>query len=350
MVSPEPLVFSLQHFCLHDGPGIRSLVFFKGCPLRCPWCQNVESWKAGSEIAFKPALCINCGTCVRKCPEHALAEVGTRDTTRCRGCFTCIDSCPSGAMTLFGVQRSPEDVVEELRPEFSLFTTSGGGVTFTGGEPTLYPDFSARLARSLRTEGIHIAMETCGFFDLKRLRPLLRELRLVLFDIKIYDREQHRQMCGADNTVIKKNLKALVEAGSGQGAPAVWPRLPLVPGLTDGQDNIKGWAGFLRSLGISFLTIVPYHPMGASKRRWLGLPAGPELRVPTDAEIQTAGGLFSAEGIMTYKPGEEPFPEDSIGPAQGLPRDLPGAAHDRRVEHRGLPTDGHGPTGLNTPR
>ena len=305
MGSVEPLILSMQHFCLHDGPGIRSLVFFKGCPLRCLWCQNIESWKAETEIDFKAHLCINCGRCVEKCPEHAFPEVGKRNAERCRYCFTCTDNCPSGAMKRFGVSRSVEELVEELRPEFSLFRTSGGGVTFTGGEPTLYPDFTGRLAKSLRAEGIDVALETCGLFNLERLRPLLQEMQLVLFDIKVFDEAQHRRLCGAENTVIKKNLKSLVEGWKRKEGPLIWPRLPIVPGMTDGHDNIKGWAGFLRGLGLSFLTIVPYHPMGVNKRRWLGLPASPELRVPMDAELKTIEQLFFAEGIRVYKPGEE---------------------------------------------
>ena len=305
MGSVEPLILSLQHFCLHDGPGIRSLVFFKGCPLRCLWCQNIESWKAETEIAFKAHLCINCGRCVEKCPEHAFPEVGKRNAERCRYCFTCTDNCPSGAMKRFGVSRSVEELVEELRPEFSLFKTSGGGVTFTGGEPTLYPDFIVRLAKCLRAEGVDVVLETCGFFNLERLRPLLQELQLVLFDIKVFDEAQHRRLCGAENTVIKNNLKSLVEAWKRKEGTLIWPRLPIVPGMTDGLDNIKGWAGFLRGLGLSFLTLVPYHPMGVNKRRWLGLPASPELRVPTDAELKSIEQLFSAEGIKVYKPGEE---------------------------------------------
>jgi pyruvate formate lyase activating enzyme len=305
MESAEPLIISLQHFCLHDGPGIRSLVFFKGCPLRCTWCQNVESWKAEAEIAFKAHLCINCGKCVEKCPEHALPEVGRRNAELCRYCFTCTDSCPSGAMTRFGISLSVEEIVEKLRPEFSLFRTSGGGVTFTGGEPTLYPDFADRLSKSLRAERIDVALETCGFFNLEKLWPLLRELQLVLFDIKVFDAEKHRHFCGIENTVIKKNLKSLVNSWKRREGPLIWPRLPLVPGMTDGDDNIKGWAGFLREMGITFLTIVPYHPMGANKRRWLGLPAIPELRLPMDAEFKSIEQLFSAEGIRVYKPGEE---------------------------------------------
>lgn len=305
MGSPEPLIISLQHFCLHDGPGIRSLVFFKGCPLRCIWCQNVESWKAEAEIAFKAHLCINCGKCVEKCPERALPEVGKRNAELCRYCFTCTDSCPSGAMTRFGISLSVEEIMEKLRPEFSLFRTSGGGVTFTGGEPTLYPDFAGRLSKSLRSEGIDVALETCGFFNLENLRPLLRDLQLVLFDIKVFDAEQHEHFCGIENTLIKKNLKSLVDSWKRREGPLIWPRLPLIPGMTDGHNNIKSWAGFLRELEVPFLTIVPYHPLGANKRRWLGLPAIPELRAPMDAEFKSIEQLFSAEGIRVYKPGEE---------------------------------------------
>jgi pyruvate formate lyase activating enzyme len=305
MGSAEPIILSLQHFCLHDGPGIRSLVFFKGCPLRCPWCQNIESWKPQTEIAFKAHLCINCVRCVEKCPEYAISEVGKRDAELCRYCFTCTDNCPSGAMKRFGVSRSVEELLAELRPEFSLFKTSGGGVTLTGGEPTLYPDFATKLGKSLRAEGIDVVLETCGFFNLETVRPLIQEMQLVLFDIKVFDEAQHRRLCGAENTVIKNNLKSLVDAWNRKEGPLIWPRLPIVPGMTDGQENIKGWAGFLRGLGISFLTIVPYHPMGGNKRRWLGLPAGPELRVPVDEEIKTIEQLFSAEGIKVCKPGEE---------------------------------------------
>jgi len=307
MGSPEPLIFSLQHFCLHDGPGIRSLVFFKGCPLRCVWCQNVESWRADAEIAFKAHLCIACERCVERCPRHAIAKPGHRDAQRCGGCFTCVEACPSGAMTRFGVKMTPEEIVAELRPEFPLLRESGGGVTLTGGEPTLFPEFATTLARLLRSEGIRVALETCGLFNLERLRPLLTELQLVLFDIKVFDGEHHRLLCGSDNTMIKENLRSLAEAVTRGEGPSVWPRLPLVPGMTDGHANIRAWAGFLKDIGIPFLTVVPYHTMGANKRRWLGIPAGPDLQIPGDGEIGAVEKLFFTEGIRVFKPGEEGF-------------------------------------------
>jgi pyruvate formate lyase activating enzyme len=208
-------------------------------------------------------------------------------------------------MTRFGVLQSVEDIMEELRPEFSLFKTSGGGVTFTGGEPTLYPEFTGRLAKTLHSEGIDVALETCGLFNLEKLRPLLQDLQLVLFDIKVFDEAKHRRLCGAGNIEIKNNLKSLVDDWNKRSGPFVWPRLPIVPGMTDGNDNIKGWAGFLRELGLSFLTIVPYHPMGVSKRKWLGLPSMSDIHVPSDAELKLIEQSFLDEGISIYKPGEE---------------------------------------------
>ena len=313
MGSPEPLIFSVQHFCVHDGPGIRSLVFFKGCPLRCVWCQNAESWRADAEIAFKSHLCIACERCLERCPKHAIATPGHRDPKICGHCFTCVEACPSGAVTRFGVKRTPEEIVAELRPEFPLLKESGGGVTLTGGEPTLFPEFATSLARLLRSEGIQVTLETCGFFKLEQLRPLLVELQLVLFDIKVFDGEQHRLLCGSHNSVIKENLISLAEAGRNGEAPPVWPRLPLVPGMTDGEANIRSWAGFLRDSGIPFLTVVPYHPMGANKRGWLGLPAGPEIRVLKEGEIESVEQLLYTEGIRVFKPGEEDFQGNPIG-------------------------------------
>jgi len=305
MASADPLVFSLQHFCLHDGPGIRSIVFFKGCPLRCIWCQNVESWNPHAETAFKAHLCIGCSSCVKSCPEHAMQEIGKRDKSHCIQCHTCVEVCPSGALTLFGKARSPGSILEELRPEFSLFRTSGGGVTFSGGEPTLHPEFLTGLTRDLRLEGIESAIETCGFFDLERTWPVIRKVSHILYDIKIFLEEDHRRFCGAGNEVIKDNLRSLASFCGRNDYPILWPRFPLIPGITGGQDNIRSWAKLLQGLGIPHVTIVPYHPMGENKRRWLGLPEGPALRIHDEEEIRAAEMIFQAEGIQACRPGEE---------------------------------------------
>ena len=301
----EALVLSVQHFCLHDGPGVRSLVFLKGCPLRCVWCQNPESNRAGPERAFKAQKCIACGTCVDACPEQAIDAPGLRDAARCRLCFTCVARCPSEALVRFGTARSADSVVDELRPELPLLTSSGGGVTLTGGEPTQHPEVALELTRALKALGVHVAMETCGHFRMADAAALVAALDLVLFDLKPFDDQEHQRLCGASNVKAKENLRALAAAHREGKGPPVWPRLPLVPGLTDGRENLLAWADFLRELGLSRLTLVPFHRLGEGKREWLGLPPGPAVAPPTRAALESASALLASRGVATFAPGDE---------------------------------------------
>jgi pyruvate formate lyase activating enzyme len=210
-------------------------------------------------------------------------------------------------------------LLAELRPEFPLYRTSGGGVTLTGGEPALWAGFAADLAEALRAEGIPVAMETCGLFPTSGVAGsreattgvaadvgrLLRSLDLVLFDVKVFNEAEHRRLCGAGNARIKENLRALAATAGRDGNPVVWARLPLVPEVTAGEGNLGAWAGFLRRCGLSRLTLVPYHSLGESKRAWLGLPAGPAFRAPTEAEIVAARDVLAASGVSACAPGEE---------------------------------------------
>jgi len=325
----KTLIFSIQHFCLHDGPGIRSIVFFKGCPLRCAWCQNPESWNKKPELAFKAHLCIGCETCLDACPQNAILSPGNRNTDLCRLCFTCVDKCPSSALTRFGVYRSVDDIVEELKSEYAFYKNSGGGVTFSGGEPTLFPDFATRLALALKKDGIHVAIETCGMFQSHGMEDVtgppdttgptdptgapqgkvwdfLSLIDLVIFDVKLFDNEAHKQYCGTGNAPIKYNLKYLSKLKqSGQG-PDVRLRMPVVPGITDTADNLSGWAGFLAENNFSAITLVPYHNMGESKRSWIGLAPGPDLPSLTDKAMDAVRKFFIAGNFSCFDPGEEP--------------------------------------------
>jgi len=329
----QPLVFSIQHFCLHDGPGVRSLVFFKGCPLRCVWCQNPESWSTEQELGFKAHLCINCQTCVNVCSEKAMLAVGKRDRNRCRLCFTCASRCLTGALVCFGTPQTVESIMEELRPEYPFFRSSGGGVTFTGGEPTMHAGFVAELARSLRSEGIHLAMETCGQFniggDLQPGKPsagesqnrrrglegpvwdLLSNIDLVLFDLKVFDDAQHRRLCGMGNADIKRNFHILATLAARGHGPVLWPRLPIIPELTDTSENLEGWAGFLKENELFQLTLIPYHNLGESKRTWLGIKPGSKLKANIDKALTAAQQVLAQEGITCYPPGEEDWPDST---------------------------------------
>ena len=319
----KALVFSVQHFCLHDGPGIRSTIFFKGCPLRCSWCQNLESWSKKPEIAFKQHLCIGCRTCVDSCPEQALSDPGYRNPDKCVLCFTCVEECSSTAVVRFGDLRSVGSILDELQPEFPYYLNSKGGVTFSGGEPTLYPEFLVKLTEELQNKGVHVSMETCGHFSFNEkaiddintgvssktskagLKKLLSIIDLVIFDLKLFDDEEHKQYCGTDNRQIKENFTALAKNKSTQNKPGIWPRLPIIPGITDSRHNLLNWSDFLLENQIPFLTLVPYHKMGESKRSWLNTKPGPDLSPVSDELLKAAQNILESRGITCYTPGEE---------------------------------------------
>ena len=308
------VVTAIQHFCLHDGPGTRSVVFFKGCPLRCPWCQNPETWRSDPQRFFKQAKCLGCGSCVKACPEGALLEAGQPEA-KCRARFDCTRACPSGALSRVGDSYTIDGLLADLRPEFPLFRRSGGGVTLSGGEPTFAAlPVAAALTKRLHDEGLHVALETCGSFALERVDgdlksaagELLAQVDLVLFDIKIFDPDEHKAICGAGNGRIRRNLELLAERARNGVLPELWPRLPLVPEMTDGSHNLRAWADFLKSLRLTSVTLVPYHRMGESKRAWLGYPPmSPQLATLSTASLDRARRIFAAAGIECFRPGEE---------------------------------------------
>lgn len=324
----DPLIFSIQHFCVHDGPGIRSVVFVKGCPLRCVWCQNPESWKLDAELGHKARSCIGCRTCVAVCPTGAMRSPGDWSAEACSRCFKCVEKCPSGALTRFGEARDRDAVFAELAKEFALYRQSGGGVTFSGGEATLFPAFMAGLGGALRADGIHTAVETCGLFRLRgaaaedelpndeaawrrfAAQPAWRALAamdLVLFDLKIVDRARHRRYCGADNAHILANfrlLAALARAGRG---PMLWPRLPLVPGITDDEDNLRAVARCVRAAGIGAITLLPYHNLGAEKFDWLRRADGFRESLLPEERLAWARGIVADEGLRWFASGEEDY-------------------------------------------
>lgn len=307
-----PLVFALQHFCLHDGPGTRSIVFFKGCPLRCSWCQNPESWRREVELGHKANVCISCEQCVQICPTSAMRRPGDWEPDACTSCMKCVDVCPAGAMVRFGEARSVEMLHAELRKEYALYRRSGGGVTFSGGEATLFADFAGKLAAELRQDGIHVTVETCGLFNLEdvelrtKVRRLLAHTDLLLFDLKLFSDEAHRLHCGAGNVRIKDNLVALARERR-EGSPlALWPRLPVIPGITDTPANLAGWANFLLELNLTHISLVPYHELGSGKRRWLkGIPLAPRLPILSEHSLEQTRQYLRDRGITPYAPGEE---------------------------------------------
>ena len=266
---PIGLVFDIQRFAVHDGGGIRTLVFLKGCPLRCRWCQNPESMRPEPEIMRIPHHCISCVKCMTLCPQQAIrlsptGEVAV-DRTLCDLCGDCVASCYAGSMTIVGRYLTPGEVMEEVERDRKFYTHSGGGVTFSGGEPTMQPDFLLACLEAAKARGLHTAIETCGHAPWETFAALLGKVDLFLCDIKHMDAQRHHELTGASNRRILDNIARLAGAGA-----ALRLRLPLVPGANDADDNIAATARFAATLpGLEGFDILPYHRLGESKWRQL---------------------------------------------------------------------------------
>jgi pyruvate formate lyase activating enzyme len=291
------LVYDIQRFSVHDGPGIRTTVFFKGCPLRCRWCQNPESLRPRVEIAFFADRCRSSAACLTTCPTGALAPGTDRVVReRCDGCGACVPACAWGALQPVGREWGAEELAAEAARDAPFFAVSEGGVTLSGGEPTLQMGFALDLATRLRARGIGVGLQTCGAFAWEDFLPLLSQLEFVHFDLKLSDPQAHQRWTGSDNAVILENARRLAS----RGAPVTF-RMPVVPGVNDGEENLRATAEFLASVGRPRLQLLPYHSMGEAKRVRVGSPT-PPLGLPvsgaTAAEsLASAGQRLRARGI-----------------------------------------------------
>jgi pyruvate formate lyase activating enzyme len=263
-----PLIADIKRHSLEDGPGIRSVVFFKGCPLRCGFCHNPEMQRVEAEIVFRPDRCIACGECVRVCAAHAasLTDAGRIDRTCCDGCGKCAVVCPGSALAQVGQPYPVDELVEILLRDEAYYRRSGGGVTFSGGECTLFPEYLVALSTALEPHGIHIVVETAGDFDEAWfVRDLLPLVDLVYFDVKLADADLHRSHCGHDNRRILANLAALLSVAPER----VEVRIPLVPGITATDENLVALARQLRGgvpRAYAAADAQPLHDRGRGRR------------------------------------------------------------------------------------
>jgi pyruvate formate lyase activating enzyme len=278
--TPEGTVLNIQRYSTHDGPGVRTTVFLKGCSNACAWCHNPESLSPRSELQIFPDRCIGCGACLQVCPGGAHRLEGGEKKyfrERCTACGRCADECFAGAIEAAGRTMTTDAVMEEVLQDATYYGNSGGGVTFSGGEPVLQAEFLGELLRRSKESGLHTAVQTAGNYDWEELAGILPLVDLVMCDLKFIDPALHRQYVGNDGTRIRKNFQRL---GRQDAAMAV--RTPVVGGANDAPEEIAGIARFIREFrGLRYYELIPYHALGESKRKSLGLPAKTRFHTPS---------------------------------------------------------------------
>lgn len=277
------LIFDIQRFSVHDGPGIRTTVFLKGCPLSCLWCQNPESISRRPEITYIASKCIQCDKCLDVCPEGAIRSAnGAKELLRqaCTLCGDCLDVCYAEALNIFGRWLTVPELMEIVELDREFYMRSGGGVTFSGGEPAAQPDFLRAACREAQARRLHTTIDTSGYVGWDTFRSILSHVDLVLYDLKHMDSAVHRRLTGVPNELILENLQRLAQIGH-----PVHVRVPLIPGYNDSEENVRATAAFVATLpNVKSLDILPYHRLGEPKWKQLDVSYELEDVMPPDRE------------------------------------------------------------------
>ncbi len=290
-------IFSIQRYSIQDGPGIRTTVFFKGCPLRCKWCSNPESQGSLPEVMVRRPKCEGCGECVKACPRGAVDLVEGRvhiDRSLCDLCMDCVEACPTGALEVTGREITVGEALHECCQDEPFYRNSDGGVTLSGGEPLYQPEFALHLLKACKEKALSTALDTCGYASWEVLDAILVYTDLVLFDLKHLDPETHRMGTGVENERILQNLRKMTDFGRAR----VWIRIPLIPGFNDSEEHARAVAKVLAGMPVEKVSLLSYHEWGRPKYESLGRDYPFEGRDRDDEEkVGKIKVLLESEGL-----------------------------------------------------
>jgi len=290
------IVFNIQRYSIHDGPGIRTIVFLKGCPLRCKWCSNPESQELNPELRYMKQSCVHCHFCIHLCPRKAItpSENGIEiDRSECNKCFKCVENCVTGALKIEGKKMSVDEVVDEVMKDEVFYRRSGGGVTLSGGEVLVQYSFAAAILKAVKEKGINTAIETTGYASWNHFQQVLEYTDYVLYDLKHTDNNKHSEGTGVGLSKIIENLYKIAESGKN-----LIVRIPLIPGFNMDEKNIIKTIELLKTINQNKVHILPFHQLGSQKYEDLGREYQlKHLKPPNDNEVSLIKEIFKRHGI-----------------------------------------------------
>ena len=292
------VIFDIKKYAIHDGPGIRTTVFFKGCPLACRWCHNPEGINIESERIYHRERCIGCGECIQICPQKVLiqtAEGVFSNPAKCVRCRACAEHCPSEAVEFIGQKMTVAEVVRQIEKDIAFYDESGGGITLSGGEPLMQPEFLLELLDACADLDLHRIVDTTGYADAKLMLNVAEKTDLFLYDLKLMDDDKHREFTGVSNEQILNNLKLLA-----QNAARIQVRIPIIPGINDDTENIERTGDFVSSLsGVEQVSILPFHNSARAKYGRLGMECiSSDIETPTEAQLKAIAEQLKNSGLQ----------------------------------------------------